>query len=211
MSEKALVIEALVSDLQGAHTAKRNGAHRLELCASVDLGGTSPTIATVESVVRGSSLPAMCMVRPRGGNFVYSEAELDEMLSTITAYKAEGAHGVVFGALNPDSTWNTDQMTRLVAASRPMAVTAHRAFDETPDAGAALEQLIDLGIERVLTSGQAATAPTGAELLSRLVALADDRIVILAGAGLTGHNYQALATQTGIREVHGSWWGRPMA
>ena len=204
----SIVIEALVTNAAGARRAESRGARRLELCAGPDLGGTTPSLETLAAVRAGCALPVMCMVRPRGGDFVYTPAELAEMRRSIEDFKAAGAAGVVFGALTTESTWDLGSMRELAHLARPMLVTAHRAFDHLKDKRAGLEALVELGIERVLTSGGAPTAAQGEEQLSKLVGQAAGRIVILAGAGVNGNNMDELIAKTGVREVHGSWWAR---
>jgi len=144
------------------------------------------------------------MVRPRGGDFCYSETEFATMLADIDAIKATGAEGVVFGVLNSDGTVDTERTNQLVLRARPMLVTFHRAFDMTVDPYDALDALIDVGIDRILTSGQESTAIKGMSCIQRLVKQADGRITILAGSGIRPANVQQLVVQTGIREVHGS-------
>ncbi len=203
-----MLFEACVEGADGVQAAERGGADRAELCASLTEGGLSPSPGAVELAVATAGIPIMCMVRPRGGDFCYTDAEFGSMLADIAAYKKAGVHGLVFGVLLPDGTVDAERTRQLVAASRPLPVTFHRAFDMTIDAAAALETLVELGVERVLTSGQAATAPEGAKTIARLVKQAGGRIVVLAGSGIEVGNVAQLIAKTGLTEVHATAFGR---
>lgn len=201
-----ILVEACVESLEAAVAAALGGggAQRIELCASLSVGGTSPATATLAACLSQLAIPVFVMVRPRAGDFCYSAAEHSAMLDEIKRVKDAGAQGIVTGTLGPDGTIDKTRTGELVAAARPLPVTFHRAFDECPDPAQALETLIALGVTRVLTSGGggAATAPEGAATIARLVRLAAGRIGILAGGGITGSNVAALVRATGVREVH---------
>ena len=202
-----VLFEAVVMDVAGARTAVADsGAARLELCVRLDVGGITPPRELVRDVVAAASVPVHAMVRPRGGDFVHDAAELDAMVASIGAHRDAGARGVVFGVLTRDRAIDPAATARLVAAARPMAVTFHRAFDETPDLDASLDTLIELGVERVLTSGGMPTAPEAIDVLARLVRRAAGRIAILAGGGVRPQHYAELAERAGVRELHGSRW-----
>jgi copper homeostasis protein len=195
-------VEACVESLEAAVAAAVGGAQRIELCANLAAGGTSPAAATVAACLSQLAIPVFVMVRPRPGDFHYSAAEHAVMLDEIRRAKDAGAHGIVTGALRLGGTVDETLTRELIAAARPLPVTFHRAFDECPDVEKALETVIALGAARILTSGQAATAPEGAATIAKLVRLAAGRIGILAGGGITGDNVAALVRTTRVREVH---------
>jgi len=197
-----LLIEAAVESLDAALAAAQGGAHRLELCTDLAHGGTTPALQLLRSCRSQLTIPVFVLVRPRAGDFVYSEAEHQTMLEQIGQAKHAGADGIVTGALTAELDVDQLRTTELIDAARPLPVTFHRAFDACPDFAAALARLIDLGVDRVLTSGGARTAPGGAERIGRLVIQAAGRIGILAGGGIDGDNVARLVHETGVREVH---------
>jgi copper homeostasis protein len=195
-------IEACVESLEAAVAAAAGGAHRIELCTNLAAGGTSPDAATLATCLSTLKIPVFVMVRPRPGDFRYSSAELTAMLDEIKRVKDAGAHGIVTGALRLGGTVDETITGELIAAAQPLPVTIHRAFDDCPDLDRALETVIALGAARILTSGQAATAPQGAATIAKLVRLAAGRIGIIAGGGINGDNVAALVQTSGVREVH---------
>jgi len=199
-----VLIEACVESLPAAVAAAAGGADRIELCANLAAGGTSPDAETLAACLSRLTIPVFVMVRPRGGDFHYSAAERAGMVEEIWQVKAAGggAQGIVTGALRPDATVDETLTRELIAAAQPLPVTFHRAFDSCDDVEKALETLIALGVTRVLTSGGAATAPEGAATIAKLVRLAAGRIGILAGGGVKADNVAALVRTTGVREVH---------
>lgn len=202
------LLEVCLDDVQGASVAEHGGADRIELCANLDAGGTTPSIGTVATVLaRVRRIGVQVLVRQREGDFVYAPAELDAMCADIEAIRALGAPdgvrvGFVIGALTPDSVIDRDAVTRLRQAAAGASVTFHRAFDQTGHASEALETLIDLGVDRVLTSGGAPTAEEGASALAGLVEQSAGRIAILAGGGIRPHNAAVIVARTGVTEVH---------
>src|SRR5256714_14191101 len=180
-----ILVEACVDSIESALAAARGGAHRIELCANLIEGGTTPSAGTLAVCRARLDIPIFVLIRPRGGDFLYSAAELAVMLEDIRRAKEAGAQGIVTGVLRADGDIDTDRTRELSDAARPLQVTFHRAFDVCRDAGRALETLIALGVERVLTSGQAATALEGADTIAGLVRRAAGRIVVLSGAGVT--------------------------
>ncbi len=201
-----MLIEVCVEGVDGALAAERGGADRVELCAGLLEGGLTPSIGTIREAVARLGIPVHVIVRPRGGDFLYSEAEFMAMLHDVAAIRAEGAAGVVIGCLRPDGTIDEARATALVAAAmvnaaRPLAVTFHRAFDMTPDPLAALDALVRCGIGRVLTSGQCPTAQDGLALLRRLVAHAAGRIVVM-GCGALRPDTIAAVARAGLPELH---------
>lgn len=197
-----IVVEACVDSIESALAAGRGGAHRIELCANLIEGGTTPSAGTLAVCRARLDIGIFVLVRPRGGDFLYSAAELAVMLEDIRRAKQVGAQGIVTGVLSADGEIDADRTRELIAAARPLHVTFHRAFDVSRDPSRALETLVALGVERVLTSGQAATAPEGAETIARLVHQAAGRIGILPGGGVTADNAPALVRATGVIEVH---------
>lgn len=197
-----MLFESCVDSLDAALASVAGGARRLELCAHLDVGGTTPDAGLVREVVEAVPVPVFTMVRPRGGAFVYGEAEVDAMVRDIRLMRAAGAHGLVFGALRADRTVDDAVMRRLLSHARPLPVTCHKAFDETPDLLAALDTLVTLGVDRVLTSGGRPTAAEGAAMLAALVARAGEAITIVAGGRVRADTVAALLWQTGVREVH---------
>lgn len=165
---KRPLIEACVDSYASATAAGRAGADRLELCAHLVIGGTTPTHALFRQVQRGSGVPVNVLIRPRFGDFLYTEPELEEMCEEIAAFRDLGANGVVIGALTPDGELDLAQMRRMMACAGQMEVTLHRAFDMTHDPFRALEDAVSLGCRTILSSGQAANAALGAPLLAKL-------------------------------------------
>lgn len=197
-----MIIEACVDSVESAIGAQAGGAHRVELCESLLEGGTTPSAGLIEVCRERLHIPLHVLVRPRGGDFVYSNVELDVMRRDIGVARRLGAQGVVIGALNADGTIDVPATRSLIEAARPLSVTFHRAFDFTPDADEALESLVAMGVDRVLTSGQAPTAVAGTGILARLVRRAAGRIAILAGGGVSEENVLAVIAQSGVSELH---------
>jgi len=197
-----VLLEACVDSVESALSAQAGGADRVELCEDLLEGGTTPSTGMIEVCRERLHIPMHVLVRPRAGDFVYTDIELEVMKRDILVARRVGAAGVVFGSLQPDGTIDVDRTRALLAVARPMSVTFHRAFDFTPDADAALDTLMQLGVERVLTSGQAPTAVLGMQTLRRLVTRAEGRIAILAAGGLSEENIAKVAESTGVREVH---------
>lgn len=197
-------IEICCGSIQSAANAKAGGAVRIELCQGLVEGGTTPSPATIDYAVKELGLQVFVLVRPRGGDFCYSELEIKTMEEDVAFCKKAGAAGIVVGFLHPDGSIDTVLTRRFVELSAPLPVTFHRAFDECADPMNALEQIIDCGCARILTSGCKPTAMEGAEMLQKLVKQADGRIKILAGSGVTPENAAALREKTGVEEIHGS-------
>jgi copper homeostasis protein len=196
------LLEACVDSLPSALAADSGGAGRIELCERLDVGGLSPAPALLAAVVACLRIPAVVLVRPRDGDFVYDRADRAALGEGIRVAKELGARGVAIGALRPDGSVDADLIGKLVELARPMAVTFHRAFDACPDQFEALETLVDLGVERVLTSGGARTAELGIGRLRDLVKASGGRATILAGGGLGPTNAVRIVRETGLREVH---------
>jgi len=200
-----VIYEVVTDSVAGVLAAEAGGAHRIEFCSALEVGGLTPSIGMLQEALRQRAhIPMMAMLRPRAGDFCYSDSEFATMLADLDALKETGVEGVVFGVLRPDGTVDAERTKQLVLHARPMLVTFHRAFDMTVDPYDALDALIDVGIDRVLTSGQEATAVKGMACIQKLVKQADGRITILAGSGIRPANVQKLVVQTGVQEVHGS-------
>ena len=196
------LVEAAVESLEAALAAERAGADRLELCVNLDDGGTTPSTRLTAAIIDATKLPVFVLIRPRAGDFVYSDEEIDLMIREVETAGIIGVAGIVTGALRSDHTIDIVQTRALVEAAAGLPVTFHRAFDSTIDTSDALEQLIDLGMTRVLTSGGAPTALEGADVIAALVNQARDRISIVAGGGIREHNVSDVIRRTGVREIH---------
>jgi copper homeostasis protein len=195
------LVEACCDSVQTARAAQQFGAGRVELCGPGD-GGTTPSLGLIARCRDELTIPLHVMIRPHTHSFLYDEDDMDVMCNDIIAAKALGVNGVVFGPLHGDHTIDTRQVAELVALARPMKVTFHRAFDRTPDALEALEQLLTLDVDYILTSGHSRTALEGASRLQALQARAGDRLVVLAGGTVRAENVQRLIEQSHVREVH---------
>jgi copper homeostasis protein len=200
-SEKPLV-EVCVATVGSALAAESAGAGRLELCADLVEGGVTPSIGMLRGVRERVGLPLFVLIRPRGGDFLFDGDEREVMLRDIAEAGARGADGVVIGALDPEGRVDQALTRRLAEAARPMAVTFHRAFDLVREPARELETLIGLGIERVLTSGQAPSALLGSEAIAALVAQGAGRITIMAGGGINESNAARVVRETGVGEIH---------
>ncbi len=199
-----MIREACVGSFVEGKKAEALGANRLELCDNLAVGGTTPSYGTIMAAKKYLSIPSLVMIRPRGGNFVYDEVEMEMMINDIKVCKEIGIAGVVFGVLTVDNELDMPKMKKLVEMSKPMEITCHMAFDETSNLSKTLEQLIELGIDRVLTKGSKTNALDGIETLKHLVKQAEGRIKIVAGGGVNEGNYAAVAQQTNVEELHGT-------
>lgn len=197
-----MLIEAVTETVDAAVAAGRSGAGRLELCANLAVGGTTPLEATLARVVEAATIPVFVMIRPRAGSFVYADDEIDAMRRDIATAAAGGAAGIVLGVLHPDNRVDVERTRMLVDAADGLPVTFHRAIDKSPHLLEALDCLIDAGVSRVLTSGGAATAIDGVDVLARLVARAGSRLGVMPGGGIRAHNVREVIARTGAREIH---------
>ncbi len=196
-------IEICANSVESAVNAQAAGADRVELCAGIPEGGTTPSFGTIlhaRDLLTKTELNVI--IRPRGGDFLYSSLELDIMFDDIRAAREAGADGVVFGCLDEEGNVNMEVMKILIAEAGDMNITFHRAFDMCRNPRRALEDIIDLGIDHVLTSGAQATAVQGIPLLKSLVDQADGRIIIMPGCGINAGNIRRIAEETGAREFH---------
>jgi len=196
-----LTVEICVEGVPAALAAGQGGADRIELCSHLAVGGVTPGPGAMAVACRQLNIPVHVLIRPRGGNFVYSASERAEMLADVAYAREIGADGVVFGCLTPENTVDRDLMAELVQAARPLSVTFHKAFDEVADPFAALETLVELGVNRVLTSGRGRPAREDLPLLSALVRAAGGRLIVLPGGSITPADFPALAG-VGLHEAH---------
>lgn len=202
MPEYALEICAF--NIQSAIIAERAGAARVELCDNPLEGGTTPSYGTVKQTRERIGIELYPIIRPRAGHSFYNDDELSIIFDDIRICKDLGCEGISIGIQLRSGAIDIDRMSRIVELAYPMGVTCHRAFDAVPDPHEALEQLIAIGVERILTSGQKSSAPEGALLLRSLVEQADERIIIMPGAGVRSENIAGLKKSTGAREFHTS-------
>jgi copper homeostasis protein len=197
-----MLCEVCVDSLESAAAAQRGGAGRLELCSSLSEGGLTPTPGLVEGVLRQVSLPVFAMLRPRRGDFCYSPEEIEVMRRDLEWLKTCGVQGVVLGLLTPDGQIDRAGVKKLVDLARPLNVTFHRAFDLCADPYQALDELITLGVERLLTSGQQPSALEGLALLQGLTARAAGRMVVMPGGGVNEQTIRAIVNGCQAREIH---------
>ncbi len=196
-------IEICANSAESAANAQRGGAYRVELCAGMSEGGTTPSYGEITAARRLLDATRLnVIIRPRGGDFMYSPLELDIMEQDISAARTAGADGIVLGCLDADGHVDMSAMQRLMTAARGMSVTFHRAFDMCADPFGALEQIVSLGCDRILTSGQSPTAAEGTALLRELVSRAGGRISIMPGCGITPQNIASIARDSGATEFH---------
>lgn len=203
-----MMLEIAANSVASALAAQQGGAGRVELCTALELGGLTPSPAQIALARERLHIPLYVLIRPRAGDFLYSELECETMLRDIEACAALGCDGVVLGVLDAQGNVDTVRCRALIAAAGKLGVTFHRAFDLSRDPTRALEDIVALGCERILTSGAQAGAADGSTLIRELVRQAGDRIVVMPGAGITAQNIAALAAATGAREFHASAKGQ---
>jgi copper homeostasis protein len=196
------LLEVCVDSPEAALAAQAGGAQRVELCSALGEGGLTPSLGAIELARAGLAIELFVLIRPRAGDFLYSAAELAVARRDIELCAQAGARGVVLGVLRRDGTIDRERTAALIECARPLAVSFHRAFDLTREPERALEELIELGVERVLTSGAERTALEGAALLRRLVERAGERIIVMPGGGIRASNVRELVRRTGARELH---------
>lgn len=200
--QNQLILEISVENVEAAMAAERGGARRVEFCSETRLGGTTPSNEPLLAVRDRVSLPIFSMVRPRGGNFLYTEAEFEAMQRAIDSAKEFRMDGVVLGLLDADGEIDVERTKQLVERAGPLPVTFHRAFDECRDLRKSLEDVIKTGAARLLTSGGKRTAPEALDLLGDLVQIAGDRLIVMPGSGLHAGNIREAVAKTGAREYH---------
>lgn len=203
MSEK-VKLETAVESVDGAMIAQQNGADRLELCSALELGGLTPSVGLMQAIKKHISIPVFALIRPRSGDFLYSESEFETIVDDVLEAKKQGLEGVVVGFLNSDGTIDVDKTKTVCQLAHPMVVTFHRAFDVCSDPTEALEQIIEAGCQRILTSGQQQVAIEGSSLIRDLAEKAQGRIILMAGSGVRANNVKEILEKTGVMEVHTS-------
>jgi len=197
-------LEVIGFNIESCILAQAAGAHRIELCDNPGEGGTTPSYGFIKAARERLQIDLFPIIRPRGGDFLYSDAEFELMRTDVQVCKELGCDGVVIGILNADGTVDTKRCKELIALAYPLGVTFHRAFDRVNDAAKALEDIIDMGCERILTSGLQPTALEAAEKIAALIRQADQRIIIMPGSGVRADNIIELAKKTGAVEFHTS-------
>jgi copper homeostasis protein len=202
MPADKFLLEICVDSVESAIAAQRGGAQRIELCDNLMEGGTTPSAGALELARRELRIGIMAMIRPRGGDFCYSDLEFEVMQRDIEAARALGADGIVIGLLKPNGTVDKKRTAQLIELAQPLSVTFHRAFDMTRDPFAALETLIELGVDRVLTSGQESSVTEGLELIAELIRRAGDRIIIMPGGGIDERNLARIVRAVHPKEIH---------
>ena len=197
------MVEVCANGVESCIAAQEGGADRVELCAGIPEGGTTPSYGEIKVARRVLTTTRLhVIIRPRGGDFLYSDLEVERMAADIAVCRELGVDGVVFGCLNADGTFDVEKNRYLIECSHGMSVTCHRAFDHAADPEQALETVIKLGFDRILTSGQQPKAIQGAELLALLNRQAAGRIILMAGSGVTEQNIRELHAVTGLHEFH---------
>lgn len=207
MAVNKILVEICADSIDSALAAQQGGAGRVEVCQHLAEGGTTPSFAMVEAARRLLDIKLFVLIRPRGGDFLYNDSEFSQMQMDIHCCGKMGCHGVVIGMLHADGSIDVRRCAILAAIARQykMQITFHRAFDRCRDLREGLEAIIDLGCERVLTSGGYPTAPEGIAVLRQLVVQADERIIVMPGSGITPENAAELIKNTGAKEIHGSF------
>lgn len=197
-----MFVEVVVYNIESALRAQEGGADRIELCDNPGEGGTTPSFGLIEAVRQNVSIDVYVMIRPRGGDFLYSNYEFHSMKRDISQCQKISADGVVFGILTEDGRMDKKRCKELIDKARPLKVTCHRAFDMTRDPFEALEDCIEVGFDRILTAGQQAQAVKGAELIGHLIQKANGRIAIMPGSGVNEETVEEIIKISGAKEIH---------
>jgi len=201
--EKKLILEACVENISNALAAQSAGANRIELCENLEVGGITPSYGTIKIANSVLKIPILVMIRPRGGNFIYSEMEMNCMMDDIQICKELRVPGVVFGVLNTENQIDFEATKILVECAKPLSITFHKAFDLIEDWKIAIDQLIELKIDRILTSGGKKTAEEGTERLNEMIEYAAGRIKFVAAGKVSKENIDLLAHNIKTNEFHG--------
>ena len=196
------LLECATDSVESALAAAKGGADRLELCANLIIGGTTPTLALYDEVRNHSDIPLFILIRPRFGDFLYTDYEANVICREIEMFQKAGAEGVVIGSLNKDGSLNTEHMKRFMESAKDMSVTLHRAFDMCADPFETLKQAKELGVNTILTSGQAPSSLEGIDLYEKLIEKANGEISILAGGGIKASTIEKLLKQTSLTAFH---------
>ena len=196
------LLECATDSVESALAAAKGGADRLELCANLIIGGTTPTLALYDEVRSHSDIPLFILIRPRFGDFLYTDYEANVICCEIKMFQKAGAEGVVIGSLNKDGSLNVEHMKRFIDSAKDMSITLHRAFDMCADPFATLKQARELGVNTILTSGQAPSSLEGIDLYEKLIEKANGEISILAGGGIKASTIEKLLKQTSLTAFH---------
>ena len=196
------LLECATDSVESALAAAKGGADRLELCANLIIGGTTPTLALYDEVRSHSDIPLFILIRPRFGDFLYTDYEANVICREIEMFQKAGAEGVVIGSLNKDGSLNVEHMKRFIDSAKDMSITLHRAFDMCADPFATLKQARELGVNTILTSGQAPSSLEGIDLYEKLIEKANGEISILAGGGIKASTIEKLLKQTSLTAFH---------
>lgn len=196
------LLECATDSVESALAAAKGGADRLELCANLIIGGTTPTLALYDEVRSHSDIPLFILIRPRFGDFLYTDYEANVICREIKMFQKAGAEGVVIGSLNKDGSLNVEHMKRFIDSAKDMSITLHRAFDMCADPFATLKQARELGVNTILTSGQAPSSLEGIDLYEKLIEKANGEISILAGGGIKASTIEKLLKQTSLTAFH---------
>lgn len=195
-------IEICLENIESIIAAQEGGADRVEFCSDLFEGGLTPTLGMFRTARKYCSIDMNVMIRPRGGDFCYSDIEFETMLENTKIFKEEGANAIVFGILNPDGTIDKERSEQLIEVARPLEVTFHRAIDMSPSAIDSLQTLIDLKVDRVLTSGLEATVMEGLVTLKQMISYAKDDIIVMPGCGISERNFQFIKKELQAKEYH---------
>lgn len=202
MNNSKIIIEIVAYNIESAIKAQEGGADRVELCDNPAEGGTTPSYGTIAQVRQHLTIDVFVMIRPRGGDFLYSVEEYHAMKKDIEACKRLSVDGIVLGILKADGTLDKEKCKRLIEFARPLKVTCHRAFDMTPDPIQAVEDCIEAGFDRILTSGQQQKAVEGTDLIRTIVQRAAGRIAVMPGSGIDENNIAEILSKTGVDQIH---------
>lgn len=197
------IYEACVGSYKEAIIAEKNGADRIELCDNLIEDGTTPSYGTIKKTVETVKIPVMVIIRPRGGEFSFTNEEVEIMKYDIKMCKELGAYGVVIGAIK-DGKVDKDTIKKLIEVAKPMAITFHMAFDEIEDKNKAIDELIEIGVDKILTRGGKENAVEGKDIIKKLVKYANGRVSIMPGKGINKENRDFILDYTGAFEIHGS-------
>jgi copper homeostasis protein len=208
LTEVNYIIEIATTDFTTTKSAAEGGADRIELCAALSDGGTTASYGTIKKCREAFNVQLFPIIRTRSGDFLYTDEEFEIMMNEVTLCKDLGCDGIVIGLLNKNGEIDIKRASKLIELAYPLEVTFHRAFDRCNDPFEALEQLIETGCQRILTSGQQPAAPQGVDLITQLVKAANERIIIMPGSGVRKENIKELAEKTGAKEFHSSLRGK---
>ncbi len=202
------IIEIATTDFTTTRSAVEGGANRIELCSALSEGGLTPSYGLIKQCRKAFDVALFPIIRPKAGDFIYTDEEFELMKQDVLLAKQSGCEGVVIGLLTKDGNIDLTRTAKLIELAYPLEVTFHRAFDRCKEPFKAMEELVQIGCQRILTSGQKKTAPEGVEMIAELIKKADDRIIIMPGSGVRKENIKMIADKTGAVEFHSSVKGQ---